>query len=100
MKWFLTGNPGVGKTTLIRTVAERLVVITCVGFYTEEIRQRGQRTCFSIVTLDGEAGTLASLGTQMPTVGKYSIHVEEFEKLPLPLLNPETMPPGLSLIYA
>jgi nucleoside-triphosphatase len=98
MKWFLTGNPGVGKTTLIRTVAERLVGITCVGFYTAEIRQRGQRTGFSIVTLDGEAGTLASLGTQMPTVGRYSIHVEEFEKLALPLLNPETMPADLYVI--
>jgi nucleoside-triphosphatase THEP1 len=98
MRWFLTGNPGVGKTTLIRTVAERLVGITCVGFYTEEIRQRGQRTGFSIVTLDGKAGTLASLGTQMSTVGKYSIHVEEFEKLALPLLNPETMPADLYVI--
>jgi nucleoside-triphosphatase len=34
----------------------------------------------------------------MSTVGRYSIHVEEFEKLALPLLNPETMPADLYVI--
>lgn len=88
MRLFLTGNPGVGKTTLIRAIAERLEGITCAGFYTEETRQSGQRTGFRIVTLDGQEGTLASLGSQKPTVGKYSIHVEEFEKLVLRYLDP------------
>jgi nucleoside-triphosphatase len=55
MRLFLTGNPGVGKTTLIRAVVERLEGITSAGFYTEEIRQIGQRTGFRIVTLDGHA---------------------------------------------
>jgi nucleoside-triphosphatase len=88
MRLFLTGNPGVGKTTLIRSVAERLKGITCAGFYTEEIRQGGQRTGFRVVTLDGREATLASLGSQKPTVGKYSVHVEEFEKLVLRGLDP------------
>lgn len=90
MRLFLTGNPGVGKTTLIRAVAERLKGITCAGFYTEETRRSGQRTGFRIVTLDGRKETLASLGQQKPTVGKYSIHVEEFEKLALRCLDPAT----------
>jgi nucleoside-triphosphatase len=88
MRLFLTGNPGVGKTTLIRAVVERLEGITSAGFYTEEIRQSGRRTGFRIVTLDGRAAPLASSGKQPPTVGKYSIHVEEFEKLVLRYLDP------------
>lgn len=98
MRLFLTGNPGVGKTTLIRAVAERLEGITCAGFYTEETRQKGQRTGFRIVTLDGRVGTLASLGTQKPTVGKYSVHVEEFEKLALRCLDSINAPADLYVI--
>jgi nucleoside-triphosphatase len=90
MRLFLTGNPGVGKTTLIRAVLERLEGITSAGFYTEEIRQSGQRTGFRIVTLDGHAATLASSGKKQPTVGKYSIHIDEFEKLVLRYLDPVT----------
>jgi nucleoside-triphosphatase len=98
MRLFLTGNPGVGKTTLIRAVVERLEGITCAGFYTEETRRSGQRTGFRIVTLDGQKETLASLGQQKPTVGKYSIHVEEFEKLALRCLGPATTPADLYVI--
>lgn len=98
MRLFLTGNPGVGKTTLIRAVAGRLEGITCAGFYTEETRQSGQRTGFKIVTLDGQEGSLATLGRQKPTVGKYSIHVEEFEKLVLPHLDPVRTPADLLVI--
>jgi nucleoside-triphosphatase len=98
MRLFLTGNPGVGKTTLIRAIAGRLEGITCAGFYTEETRQSGQRTGFRVVTLDSQEGTLASLGRQTPTVGKYSVHVEEFETLVLPLLNPVTTPADLYVI--
>ena len=47
MRLFLTGNPGVGKTTLIRAVVERLEGITSAGFYTEEIRQSGQKNRLS-----------------------------------------------------
>jgi nucleoside-triphosphatase len=94
----LTGEPGVGKTTLICAIAERLKGITCAGFYTEETRRGGQRIGFRIVTLDGQQGYLASLGTQPPTVGKYSIHVEEFERLVLPLLNPVTQRADLYVI--
>jgi len=95
---FLTGNPGVGKTTLIRAVLERLEGVMCAGFYTEEIRRSGQRTGFRIVTLDGQKGALASLGAKKPTVGKYLIHVEDFEKLVLRYFDPVKTPADLYVI--
>jgi nucleoside-triphosphatase len=98
MRLFLTGNPGVGKTTLIRAMVERLEEVTCAGFYTEEKRQRGQRIGFRVTTLDGQEGSLASLGRENPTVGKYSIHVQEFEKLVLPELDTATTAADLYVI--
>lgn len=90
LRLFLTGTPGIGKTTLIRRVVERLDQINCAGFYTEEKRQRGQRVGFRIITLDGREGTLASVGRTEPTVGRYSIRVAEFESLVLPNLATAT----------
>jgi nucleoside-triphosphatase len=87
MRLFLTGTPGVGKTTLIRGVLKRLKEVRCAGFYTEEKRHKGQRIGFKIITLDGQEGTLASIGRKEPTVGRYSIHIAEFEKLILPQLD-------------
>jgi nucleoside-triphosphatase len=98
MKLYLTGNPGVGKTTVIRTIAHRLKSVSCAGFYTEDIRQRGERIGFRIVTLDRQEATLASLGTRKPTVGKYSIHIEEFEELVLHYLDTIATPADLYII--
>jgi nucleoside-triphosphatase len=98
MRLLLTGNPGVGKTTVVRGIIERLKQVNCAGFYTEEKRQGGQRVGFSIITLDGSQGTLASVGRREPTVGRYSVHVEEFEVLVLPLLDPAITPADLYVI--
>ena len=54
----LTGRPGVGKTTVVRRVVERLSRPTG-GFYTCELREGGRRTGFEIVTLDGQRATLS-----------------------------------------
>ena len=63
MKWrghlLLTGVPGVGKTTVVKRVAAALAGQKIAGFYTEEVRERGQRVGFRIVTLEGEQATLA-----------------------------------------
>jgi nucleoside-triphosphatase len=98
MKLCLTGNPGVGKTTVIRAVTQRLKSLSCAGFYTEEIRQSGERVGFRTVTLDGREATLASAGTRKPTVGKYSIHIEEFENLVLRYLDTAAMLADLYII--
>src|SRR6266480_93311 len=51
-KVLLTGRPGCGKTTLIKRVVNELAQ-PAGGFYTEEIRERGERVGFKIITLDG-----------------------------------------------
>jgi nucleoside-triphosphatase len=38
----ITGLPGVGKTTLIKKLSEKLKHLHPAGFYTEEIREQGQ----------------------------------------------------------
>lgn len=98
MRLFLTGNPGIGKTTVIRAVLGRLEDVVCAGFYTEEKRHGEQRTGFKLITLDGQEGTLASIGRKEPTIGRYSIHLGEFEKLALSHLDPEMTPADLYVI--
>ncbi|MBI2317275.1 MAG: AAA family ATPase [Betaproteobacteria bacterium] len=72
----LTGAPGVGKTTLVRRVAEGLGVLRAAGFYTEERRNRaGEREGFELIGFDGSRATLARVGLAGPRVGKYSVDV-------------------------
>ncbi len=77
----LTGRPGCGKTTVIRRAVELLGPSGCAGFYTEELRQRGRRVGFDVVTLDGERGALARLGSPGPRVGRYGVDLASFERL-------------------
>ncbi len=98
LRLFLTGAPGVGKTTLIRAVVEGLETVKRAGFYTLEERQGGQRVGFRIVTLNGGDGSLASLGSKPPTVGRYSVHLDQFEALVLPELDPRATPANLYVI--
>lgn len=63
---FVTGQPGVGKSTLIQRVLQQLALPpgTATGFYTEEVRDgAGERQGFDVVTLDGQRSTLSRVGT-------------------------------------
>ena len=60
MRVFLTGQPGVGKTTIIKEIAKTFPK-KCDGFYTEEIRIGNTRSGFQIITLpDGGTFQLAT----------------------------------------
>jgi nucleoside-triphosphatase len=75
----LTGQPGVGKTTLIRRVAEALDV-PARGFTTEEIRIGRQRVGFGLETLGGERSTLAHVELKSPSrVGRYGVDLGALE---------------------
>ncbi len=69
----LTGDPGCGKTTLIRRVVARVAGPTG-GFYTEEIRASGVRQGFAMVTFEGARGILAHRSIPgPPRVGAYGV---------------------------
>ena len=88
MNVLLTGEPGIGKTTIIQRTLALLPDFESTGFYTVEMRENGRRIGFDIITLDGKRGILArvSSGT-VPRVGKYSVDVRAFETLALPALT-------------
>jgi len=85
----LTGRPGIGKTTVVRRVVERLARGEAEGFVTEEIRGTdGGRTGFRIRTLAGETGTLARAG--MPSrirIGRYGVDLAEIERVVIPSIE-------------
>ncbi|XP_032538668.1 cancer-related nucleoside-triphosphatase [Chiroxiphia lanceolata] len=91
---FLTGPPGVGKTTLIQKVTQALKSsgIPIDGFYTEEVREGGRRTGFDVVTLSGSRGPLSRVSSNSTSrceyrVGQYVVDLVSFEQLVLPMLR-------------
>nr|VZI49956.1 unnamed protein product [Spirometra erinaceieuropaei] len=96
----ITGSPGTGKTTLVSRLAKVLKErATVLGFITEEVRDpRAGRLGFDVVELSGnERSSLARLQTSfsrspeylrhLPRVGRYSVTVNEFEKIAIPCLE-------------
>ena len=85
----LTGLPGVGKTTVIRKVLALLPPqLKFDGFFTEEVREGGERIGFQIVTADGRRTWLAKKGLPSPhRVGKYGVDVKAIESVILPVLK-------------
>jgi nucleoside-triphosphatase len=76
----ITGMPGVGKTTLVRRIVDRLKNLRCAGFYTAEIRTDGVRRGFELVDLAGRRRVLAHVRINSPfRVGKYGVDVKHFE---------------------
>jgi nucleoside-triphosphatase len=77
----ITGLPGTGKTTLLIRLARSLAELRPAGFYTEEIRERGERLGFRLMSLDGREGILAHVEFRgKERVGRYGVDVKGFEK--------------------
>ena len=77
----LTGQPGTGKTSLIKqSVAGMGGKVG--GFYTEEIRSRGVRQGFRLVTLDGKSTILAHIDIKSPyRVSKYGVDPDNLDQV-------------------
>jgi nucleoside-triphosphatase len=85
----LTGAPGVGKTTVIRKVAARLVGRTIRGFTTAEIRSGGERRGFRLETFEGKAAVLAHVSIRSPyRIGKYGVDLAALETVVEDALDP------------
>jgi len=83
--WLLTGNPDVGKTTVMLKVVEGLKVDGyCVGgMISREIRSRGERVGFEVLDLgSGRHGWLARVNQPGgPRVGKYSVNINDLDNV-------------------
>ena len=87
----ITGQPSVGKTTLLKKLVERCGHLAVTGFYTEEIRENGVRVGFRAVTLSGHRAVFAHRDFHVDPdqrVGKYGVRPELLEVLVLPHLDP------------
>jgi len=76
----ITGRPGCGKTTLVKSLLPDLLPFHPAGFYTEEIRENTTRVGFSAVSLDGRRIILAHAGLSSRfRVGKYGVDTVAFD---------------------
>ena len=76
----LTGSPGVGKTTVVRKVAESLADRRVAGFITGEMRAGGARTGFRLTTFDGHDHVMANVNLPKTyRVGKYGVDVDAID---------------------
>lgn len=91
----LTGIPGIGKTTVIRRVAERLAGQRLGGFYTEEMRVGGERRGFRLLGFDGSDRVLAHVDLRDgPRVSRYGVDVAALDAVADTLLAPH---PGVAV---
>ena len=78
----LTAEPKTGKTTALMKIINMLGKDNCRGFYTEEIKENGERVGFSITTLSGKTGILSHVRSDsLQRIGRYGVNVEEFENI-------------------
>jgi nucleoside-triphosphatase len=85
--YLLTGAPGTGKTSLIKQAVAGMKG-KAGGFYTEEIRTRGARQGFRLVTLDGREAVLSHVDTKSRyRVGKYGVDIKSLEDVGVPALR-------------
>ena len=83
----LTGQPGAGKTALIKQALARTQV-KGGGFYTEEIRTGGTRQGFRIATLDGQEAVLAHVDISSPhQVSRYKVDIGALERVGVSALH-------------
>jgi len=82
---FLTGQPGVGKTSVLLHVVDVLKAkaYDVRGMISREIREQGKRVGFEIIDLHtGQKGWLAHVRQYSgPQVGKYRVNLDDLKNI-------------------
>jgi len=82
---FLTGQPGVGKTSVLLRVIDTLKTkgYAIRGMISHEVREQGTRVGFEILDLNtGQKGWLAHVKQSSgPQVGKYRVNLEDLKNI-------------------
>jgi len=82
---FLTGQPGVGKTSVLLRVVDALKAkgYNVRGMITREIREQGTRVGFEIIDLyTGQKGWLAHIRQPSgPQVSKYRVNLDDLKNI-------------------
>ena len=80
---FVTGRPGIGKTSVLLRAVDALKVRGCKvgGMISREVRERGIRVGFEIVDFyAGRRGWLAHVNqSEGPQVGKYRVNLGDLD---------------------
>lgn len=83
--FFITGAPGIGKTTVVQEVGKRLQAkgYQAGGVYCPEIRENGKRKGFKIVDiLNGQSAVLSHVDALSgPQVGRFKVQVENINQI-------------------
>jgi nucleoside-triphosphatase len=83
--FFITGRPGVGKTTVLLNAADGLrdKGYSVGGMLSREVREEGVRVGFELVDLaTGQKGWLAHVNQPIgPQVGKYRVNLDHLDRI-------------------
>jgi len=85
MKIFVTGKPGVGKTSVVQKTIKSLRLLGYIagGVYCPEIIVNSRRVGFEIINLKtGRRGVLAHINQKKgPRVGRYIVNIEDLDQV-------------------
>ncbi|MDP2193477.1 MAG: nucleoside-triphosphatase [Alphaproteobacteria bacterium] len=102
MKIFITGKPGVGKTTLLEQIISKLALKNMMGCVVKEQRDNGQRTGFHIQYTPAQPATLLALKNIHISdhyVSKYSVNIDGIEHEMLPFMEKMLMTEDVPLLF-
>ncbi len=85
VKIFLTGRPGIGKSTILIKIIEELKrnEKNVCGFVTPEVRENGRRIGFKVLDISTNKSIWFARVDVYPNstkFGKYSVFIKQFEK--------------------
>jgi nucleoside-triphosphatase len=91
LRVFITGPPGIGKTTVVKRVMANLeeAGLRAGGIYCPEIRSGEQRLGFEVIDLfTGRKGILSHvLQRSGPRIGKYRVNLEDLARIGVHAIN-------------